>query len=75
MQHLVRIFILLMFSLPGFYLYAENEKPNIVIIFADDLAWNGASCYGNPHVETPNIDRLANEGDRKSTRLNSSHYS
>jgi arylsulfatase A len=39
-----------------------NEKPNILFILADDLAWNGVSCYGNEHVSTPNIDRLATEG-------------
>lgn len=36
--------------------------PNIVLIIADDMAWDDSGVYGNPHVSTPNIDRLAGEG-------------
>ncbi len=38
------------------------NKPNIVIILADDLGYGDLSCYGATKVITPNIDRLANEG-------------
>lgn len=42
---------------------AENgDKPNILIILADDMGWIDAGCYGNADVKTPNIDRLATEG-------------
>ncbi len=37
-------------------------KPNIVLIFIDDMGWPAISSYGNEHVETIHIDRLANEG-------------
>lgn len=37
---------------------------NIVFIIADDMAWDDSGVYGNPVVETPNIDRLAAEGLR-----------
>ena len=41
------------------------EKPfNIVLIFFDDLGWGDLSGYGNPYIETPNIDALAGEGLR-----------
>ncbi|MCF8379220.1 MAG: sulfatase [Bacteroidales bacterium] len=40
----------------------DQEQPNIVFVLADDLGWNGLSSYGNSHVNTPNIDRLAEEG-------------
>lgn len=38
------------------------QKPNVVIIIADDAGWNDFGAYGNPGVRTPNIDRLAAEG-------------
>lgn len=40
----------------------EVNKPNIVLIIADDLAWDDLGCYGHPHIQTPNIDKLASEG-------------
>lgn len=40
----------------------QSEKPNIIFILVDDMGWNGLSSYGNRHVETPNIDRLADQG-------------
>ncbi len=42
----------------------EKEPPNIVLIIADDMAWDDSGVYGNPQVRTPNIDRLAGEGLR-----------
>jgi arylsulfatase A-like enzyme len=38
------------------------EKPNIVLIYADDLGFGDISCNGATAVQTPNIDRLAKEG-------------
>jgi len=43
---------------------AAAEKPNIVLIFIDDLGWKDIGCYGNDFVETPRIDQLAAEGLR-----------
>lgn len=40
----------------------EKDKPNIVVIMADDLATNELSCYGGKNLVTKNIDQLANEG-------------
>lgn len=42
----------------------QQSKPNIIIIYADDLGWNQLSCYGNTKVSTPNIDGLAAAGVR-----------
>jgi arylsulfatase A-like enzyme len=43
---------------------AEELKPNIVYILADDLGYGDLSCYGQQKFQTPNIDRLATEGMR-----------
>jgi len=39
-----------------------TEKPNVIIILTDDIAWGDLGCYGATKVKTPNIDRLASEG-------------
>ena len=39
-------------------------KPNVVIIFADDLGYGDLGCYGHPTISTPNLDRMAAEGIR-----------
>ena len=43
---------------------AASARPNIILIFIDDLGWNDIGCYGNSFVDTPRIDRLAAEGIR-----------
>lgn len=43
---------------------AAVEKPNIIVIMADDLGYGDVSCYGAKVFQTPNIDKLASEGQR-----------
>ena len=40
----------------------QSSKPNIVIIYLDDLGYGDVGAYGATEIQTPNIDRLANEG-------------
>ena len=40
------------------------ERPNIVLIIADDMAWDDCGAYGNGNVKTPHIEKLAREGMR-----------
>ena len=44
------------------------ERPNVLIILADDLASWMVGCYGNKEIRTPNIDNLARTGMRSNPR-------
>ncbi|MEO0795590.1 MAG: sulfatase-like hydrolase/transferase [Verrucomicrobiota bacterium] len=41
-----------------------TDRPNIILIFTDDLGWGDISLHGNTSISTPQIDRLATEGVR-----------
>jgi len=43
---------------------AQPSRPNIVLIYADDLGYGDLGCYGAKAVQTPHVDRLAREGLR-----------
>ena len=40
------------------------DKPNVVLIMADDMGYGDLACNGNPIIRTPEIDKLANESIR-----------
>lgn len=40
----------------------SNKKPNVILIFIDDMGWSDLSNFGNNEAETSNIDQLASEG-------------
>ena len=40
------------------------SRPNIILVFIDDMGWGDFSCFGNESAKTPHIDRLAKEGIR-----------
>ena len=42
--------------------FAQADKPNFIIIFTDDQGYGDLSCFGSKTIQTPNIDRLADEG-------------
>ena len=58
------LFVTVVLSLAPASLPAETPKPNIVLIFVDDMGYGDLGCYGNKLNKTPNIDRLAAEGQR-----------
>ncbi|MHC4672455.1 MAG: arylsulfatase [Planctomycetota bacterium] len=43
---------------------AQDSKPNIIFILADDLGYGDLGCYGQKNVKTPNLDNMALEGMR-----------
>lgn len=49
-----------------------NDKPNIVVVLADDLGYGDLGCYGHPKIETPHIDQFASRG-LKLTNCYSAH--
>jgi arylsulfatase A-like enzyme len=51
-------------SLSQCSLIFNEKKLNFVFILVDDLGWRDVGCYGSSFYETPNTDRLANEGIR-----------
>ena len=40
----------------------NSKKPNVIIIFNDDLGYQDLGCYGSPNIKTPRVDQLAKEG-------------
>ncbi len=58
----------LVFVLTGAYCFAQNNdeksKPNIIFILSDDQGYGDLGCYGSTVIETPNMDRLSEEGIR-----------
>ena len=59
MKHLLAILLL-----SGLVASLSAERPNLVLIIADDMAWDDCGIYGNFNLPTPNIDRLGHEGMR-----------
>jgi arylsulfatase A-like enzyme len=66
MQYRNLILVSLIFSLTFGCTTQKQEipktKPNIIIIYLDDLGYGDLSCYGATQINTPNIDALANNG-------------
>ena len=63
MFRLVPIFFFLLFILNGCSnLEVSNERHNILFIMSDDHAYQAISAYSDKLIQTPNIDRIADEG-------------
>ena len=58
-------FLILTLALSQFILQSEvhaSDKPNVIIIYADDLGYGDLGCYGSTRNRTPAIDKMASEG-------------
>ena len=60
MQTLLNYILILTLLVPA----AFAASPNVVILFADDLGYGDVGAFGNPTIHTPNLDRMAHEGQR-----------
>lgn len=49
-----------------------QQKPNIIILFADDVGYGDLSSYGHPTIKTPNLDKLGEQGVRFTSFLTGS---
>jgi arylsulfatase A-like enzyme len=67
-RHYFTLLALLVIATQGAYAprSVAAERPNIVLIFSDDHAYQAISAYGDPRklIDTPNIDRIGQEGMR-----------
>src|ERR1044071_4831528 len=51
---------------------AQQQQPNIIIYFVDDLGYGDLSCYGSKAINTPNLDKMASEGIRLTSFITAS---
>ncbi len=56
--------IVALFFVPKTVSQVDGEKPNVVVIFTDDQGYGDLSTYGHPTIATPNLDRMAREGQK-----------
>ncbi len=42
----------------------NEKKPNFIVIFCDDMGYGDLTCYGHPTIRTPNLDKMAAEGQK-----------
>jgi len=55
--------VLIVAAMPQFVWAGNGDtRPNIILVFIDDMGWADLSCFGNQDASTPNIDRMAAEG-------------
>lgn len=55
--------IFFQYSVPA-YATAKQQKPNVILVYVDDLGYGDLSCYGATKLHTPNLDKLAKSGIR-----------
>jgi membrane-anchored protein YejM (alkaline phosphatase superfamily) len=63
MHNLVRLILFISVFATSTCIGQKTNKPNIIIIYADDLGYGDLSSYGS-EIPTPNIDRIGKEGIR-----------
>ena len=57
-------FIALLFNFWSFYGVQNNNSPNYIVIFVDDMGYGDLGVFGNPTISTPHLDKMAHEGQK-----------
>ena len=57
-----------------FVALAQHQKPNVILLVADDLGYGDLSCYGATRVQTPTVDSLAANGVQFTNMQNPMRY-
>jgi arylsulfatase A-like enzyme len=67
----MKILVISLTALLGFYPFStslaqisDQTKPNVIVIFTDDLGYGDLSSYGHPNIRTPHLDKMASEGQK-----------
>ncbi len=70
-RHRLHVFLTIAIGLAAAYasrgqraFATEKTRPNVIIIYADDLGYGDLGCYGHPKFKTPRLDQMATEGAR-----------
>ena len=64
-SNMKNLIIFLLILSPFFTLSSQSKNPpNFVVVFCDDLGYGDIGTFGNPIIRTPNIDKMAQEGQK-----------
>jgi arylsulfatase A-like enzyme len=63
-KHILSLAALILVVVAAFGISYGADRPNIVLILADDIGYGDLSCYGAKHATTTHLDRLARDGCR-----------
>lgn len=58
----LKILIVMAACLVGMCPATADDRPNLVLIIADDISWNDLGAYGHPTIKTPVLDQMAKDG-------------
>ncbi|TWT91212.1 sulfatase family protein [Neorhodopirellula pilleata] len=60
-QNILRLSLLPIVLLIAHVANAQSNRPNIVVVLADDMGWGDSATYGHELIQTPNLDKLASQ--------------